>query len=64
MCQRPVRWFQGVPSPVVNPGDVDMVIYRENSEDIYAGVEWQAGTAEAQKSSIFCSRKWGYQNPL
>ena len=59
VCQRPVRWFQGVPSPVVNPGDVDMVIYRENSEDIYAGVEWQAGTAEAQKVIDFLQQEMG-----
>jgi len=49
VCQRPVRWFEGVPSPLVNPDAVDMVIYRENSEDIYAGVEWKAGSAEAEK---------------
>ena len=59
VCQRPVRWFQGVPSPVVNPGDVDMVIYRENSEDIYAGVEWQAGSAEAQKVIDFLQQEMG-----
>ena len=49
VCQRPVRWFEGVPSPVKKPGDVDMVIFRENSEDIYAGVEWKAGSPEAEK---------------
>ncbi len=49
LCQRPVRWFRGVPSPVVNPAAIDMVIFRENSEDIYAGVEWAAGSAEADK---------------
>ncbi len=48
ICLRPVRWFQGVPSPVKNPGDVDMVIFRENTEDIYAGIEYAAGTPEAQ----------------
>ncbi|HET9818063.1 MAG TPA: isocitrate/isopropylmalate family dehydrogenase, partial [Rhodanobacteraceae bacterium] len=48
-CVRPVRWFQGVPSPVKKPGDVDMVIYRENTEDIYAGIEFQEGTDEAKK---------------
>jgi len=46
-CLRPVRWFEGVPSPVKNPGDCNMVIFRENSEDIYAGIEYQAGTPEA-----------------
>jgi isocitrate dehydrogenase len=48
-CVRPVRWFQGVPSPVKEPGLVDMIIFRENSEDIYAGIEWQARSPEAQK---------------
>ena len=49
ICLRPVRWFTGVPSPVKNPGDVDMVIFRENSEDIYAGIEFEAGTEESAK---------------
>ncbi|MBY0376971.1 MAG: NADP-dependent isocitrate dehydrogenase [Gammaproteobacteria bacterium] len=49
VCLRPVRYFKGVPSPVKAPEKVDMVIFRENSEDIYAGIEWQAGTPEAQK---------------
>jgi isocitrate dehydrogenase len=43
VCLRPVRYFKGVPSPVKKPQDVDMVIFRENTEDIYAGVEWAAG---------------------
>jgi isocitrate dehydrogenase len=47
-CVRPVRWFQGVPSPVKRPELVDMIIYRENTEDIYAGIEWQAGTEEVR----------------
>jgi len=59
VCQRPVRWFEGVPSPVVKPGDVDMVIYRENSEDIYAGVEWKAGTPEADKVIKFLKEEMG-----
>src|SRR3954469_21176046 len=49
VCLRPVRWFKGVPSPVKKPEDVDMVIFRENAEDIYAGVEWAAETPDAQK---------------
>ncbi|MCC7506175.1 MAG: NADP-dependent isocitrate dehydrogenase [Saprospiraceae bacterium] len=49
VCLRPVRWFKGVPSPVKQPGLVDMVIFRENTEDIYAGIEYAAGTPEAQK---------------
>jgi isocitrate dehydrogenase len=47
VCLRPVRWFDGVPSPVKRPEDVDMVIFRENTEDIYAGIEWAAGSPEA-----------------
>ena len=47
-CIRPVRWFEGVPSPVKEPGKVNMVIYRENTEDIYAGIEFEAGTADAE----------------
>jgi isocitrate dehydrogenase len=49
VCLRPVRWFKGVPSPVKEPDKVDMVIFRENSEDIYAGIEWAAQTPEAKK---------------
>ena len=49
VCQRPVRWFKGVPSPVVSPQKTDMVIFRENTEDIYAGIEWAAGTDEANQ---------------
>jgi isocitrate dehydrogenase len=49
VCLRPVRWFQGVPSPVKRPQDVDMVIFRENTEDIYTGLEFEAGTPENQK---------------
>ena len=49
VCLRPVRWFKGVPSPLKEPDKVDMVIFRENSEDIYAGIEWAAQTAEAKK---------------
>ncbi len=49
VCLRPVRWFDGVPSPVKRPQDVDMVIFRENTEDLYAGIEWAAGTPEVQK---------------
>jgi len=51
VCLRPVRWFEGVPSPVKDPGAVDMVIFRENTEDIYAGIEFQEGTDEAKKFS-------------
>ncbi len=53
VCLRPVRYFKGVPSPVKRPEKVDMVIFRENCEDIYAGIEWQAGTPEAAKVMAF-----------
>ncbi|WP_312961136.1 NADP-dependent isocitrate dehydrogenase [Stutzerimonas nitrititolerans] len=59
VCQRPVRWFTGVPSPVKKPVDVDMVIFRENSEDIYAGVEWKAGSPEAEKVIKFLTEEMG-----
>ena len=59
VCLRPVRWFEGVPSPVKRPQDTDMVIFRENSEDIYAGVEWEAGTPEAEKVIKFFTEEMG-----
>ena len=59
VCQRPVQWFTGVPSPVKNPSAVDMVIFRENSEDIYAGIEYQAGTADAEKVIQFLEKEMG-----
>ena len=52
-CVRPVRWFEGVPSPVKEPEKVDMIIFRENTEDIYAGIEWQAGSPELKKVLTF-----------
>lgn len=58
VCLRPVRWYQGVPSPVKNPGAVDMVIFRENTEDIYAGIEFAAGTPEAQKVLDFIEKEF------
>ena len=58
VCLRPVRWFEGVPSPVKNPGAVDMVIFRENTEDIYAGIEFAAGTAEAKKVLDFIQQEF------
>jgi len=58
-CLRPIRWFEGVPSPVKNPGDCNMVIFRENSEDIYAGIEYQAGTPEAEKIVDFLITELG-----
>lgn len=59
VCQRPVRWFSGVPSPVKEPSKVDMCIFRENSEDIYAGIEWRAGTDEATKMIKFLQEEMG-----
>jgi isocitrate dehydrogenase len=59
VCLRPVRYFAGVPSPVKRPELVDMVIFRENTEDIYAGIEWEAGSAEAQKVISFLENEMG-----
>jgi len=59
VCLRPVRWFEGVPSPVKKPGDVDMTIFRKNSEDIYAGIEWKAGSPEAIKVIKFLKEEMG-----
>jgi isocitrate dehydrogenase len=58
VCLRPVRWFAGVPSPVKRPQDVDMVIFRENTEDIYAGIEYAGGTPESQKVLDFLAREF------
>ena len=59
VCLRPVRWFQGVPSPVKEPEKVDMVIFRENSEDIYAGIEWAAESPQAKKVIDFLINEMG-----
>lgn len=61
-CLRPVRWFTGVPSPVKHPEDTDMVIFRENTEDIYAGIEWQKGTPEVKKVIDFLQNEMGVHN--
>jgi isocitrate dehydrogenase len=58
VCLRPVRWFKGVPSPVKHPEKVDMTIFRENTEDIYAGIEWAGGTPEAQKVLDFLAKEF------
>jgi isocitrate dehydrogenase len=60
VCLRPVRWFQGVPSPVKRPEDVDMVIFRENTEDVYAGLELQAGTPDAEKLRAFVKEAFNW----
>jgi isocitrate dehydrogenase len=61
VCLRPVRWYPGVPSPVKNPQDVDVVIFRENTEDIYAGIEWPAESPEAKKLIDFLQKEMGIQ---
>ncbi len=58
VCLRPVRWYKGVPSPVKHPERVDMVIFRENTEDIYAGIEYAAGTPDAQKILDFLAKEF------
>ncbi len=58
VCLRPVRWFKGVPSPVKRPDKVDMVIFRENTEDIYAGIEWEAGSEQAKKLLGFLEKEF------
>ena len=62
VCLRPVRWYEGVPSPVRNPQDVNIVIFRENSEDIYAGIEWEAESPEARKLITFLQEEMGVEN--
>lgn len=62
VCLRPVRWYAGVPSPVKSPESVDMVIFRENSEDIYAGIEFKAASPEAKKLISFLSTELGVKN--
>ena len=65
VCLRPVRWFNGVPSPVKHPEDVDMAIFRENTEDIYAGIEWAASTEEGEKGhQLAADRYGGQQDPV
>src|SRR5699024_3552443 len=61
-CLRPVRHFKGVPSPVKAPEEVDMVVFRENTEDIYAGIEWQEGTPEVKKVIDFLQNEMGVKN--
>src|SRR5699024_10023435 len=61
-CLRPVRYFEGVPSPVKRPEDVDMVIFRENTEDIYAGIEWQKRTPEVKKVVYFLQNEVDVKN--
>ena len=58
-CVRPVRWYDGTPSPVRRPQDVDMIIFRENSEDVYAGIEWEAGSSDVKKVIDFLHKEMG-----
>lgn len=58
-CVRPVRWYEGVPSPVKRPDKIDMVIFRENTEDVYAGIEWEQGSPEAARLIHFLSEEFG-----
>lgn len=58
-CVRPVRWYAGTPSPVKDPGSVDMIIFRENSEDVYAGIEWESGSPEVRKVIDFLQKEMG-----
>jgi len=58
VCLRPVRWFKGVPSPVKRPDKVDMVIFRENTEDIYAGIEWESGSEQARRILAFLEKEF------
>src|SRR6187431_1764631 len=61
VCLRPVRWYTGVPSPVKHPEKVDMVIFRENTEDIYAGIEWKGGSEDAAKMLAFLEKEYPKQ---
>ena len=58
-CVRPVRWYEGTPSPVKSPEDFDMIIFRENSEDVYAGIEWEAGSPQVKKIINFLQEEMG-----
>ncbi len=60
-CVRPVRWYAGTPSPVRDPGAVDMIIFRENSEDVYAGIEWESGSPEVRKVIDFLQEEMGVE---
>ena len=58
VCLRPVRWFRGIESPVKRPNDVDLAVFRENTEDIYAGIEWEQGSPEAAKFRYSSKSRW------
>ena len=62
-CVRPVRYIDPIPSPMKNPGQIDMVVFRENTEDVYAGIEWEAGTPEADKVAAFLTEEMGVTLP-
>ncbi|MHB8157053.1 MAG: isocitrate dehydrogenase (NADP(+)) [Desulfocucumaceae bacterium] len=62
-CVRPVKWIKGVPSPLINPHWVDVIIFRENKEDIYVGIEWERGSEKAQKVAAFLEKEMGCEIP-
>ena len=64
VCMRPVRWYKGISSPVVHPEKVEMVVFRENTEDIYAGIEWKAGSPEASRLYEFLHDEMGVKNQV
>lgn len=61
-CVRPVRWLEGVPAPLKRPKDVDMIIFRENTEDLYAGIEWESGSSSCIKVRDFLRNEMGVRN--
>ena len=63
-CIRPCRWYEGTPSPVKEPGKVDIVVFRENTEDVYAGIEWKVGTREQDKIRRFLNEEMGTSIPF
>src|SRR5690606_21522902 len=63
-CIRPVRWFEGVPAPVKEPGKLNVVIYRENTEDVYSGIEYRSDTAEAEKLRTFINSELRPKEPI
>ena len=62
VCQRPIKWFEGVPSPVITPQAVNMIVFRENSEDIYSGIEWPHDSSDVKKVIHFLKNEMGVEN--
>src|SRR6185503_12272062 len=63
-CVRPVRWYEGVPAPVKEPGKLDIVLFRENTEDVYSGIEYKAGTPEGKKVRDFINNEMKPKEPI